>query len=87
MQTDPAATPTKTCRYCAETDLADDAIVCKHCGKDVGPGSGLREAGEKMPAVGLRPDAADYRADSADAAVRVRLLKDDGDTPAGVSRS
>ena len=52
MQTDPAATPTKTCRYCAETDLAKDAIVCKHCGKDIGPGSGMKEVGQNMQAIG-----------------------------------
>jgi uncharacterized membrane protein YvbJ len=26
----------KKCPYCAETDLQDDAVVCKHCGKDIG---------------------------------------------------
>jgi uncharacterized protein (DUF983 family) len=25
----------KTCPYCAETDLKDVAIVCKHCGSDI----------------------------------------------------
>lgn len=25
----------KTCPYCAETDLQDEAIICKHCGKDI----------------------------------------------------
>ena len=25
----------KTCPYCAETDLKDAAIVCKHCGRDM----------------------------------------------------
>jgi len=25
----------KTCPYCAETDLKDAAIVCKHCGHDM----------------------------------------------------
>jgi len=25
----------KTCPYCAETDLKDAAIVCKHCGSDM----------------------------------------------------
>lgn len=25
----------KTCKYCAETDLQDEAKVCKHCGKTV----------------------------------------------------
>ena len=51
MQTDPATT-VKTCPYCAEADLAVDAIVCKHCGKDIGPGSGLKEAGQNMQAIG-----------------------------------
>lgn len=27
----------KTCPYCAETDLQNDAKVCKHCGKDIQP--------------------------------------------------
>jgi uncharacterized protein (DUF983 family) len=25
----------KTCPHCAETDLQDDAKICKHCGKKV----------------------------------------------------
>jgi len=25
----------KTCPYCAETDLKDAAMVCKHCGHDM----------------------------------------------------
>ena len=25
----------KTCPLCAETDLQDNAKVCKHCGKDI----------------------------------------------------
>ena len=25
----------KTCPYCAEADLKDAAIVCKHCGRDM----------------------------------------------------
>ncbi len=25
----------KTCPYCAEMDLQDAAIVCKHCGRDM----------------------------------------------------
>jgi uncharacterized protein (DUF983 family) len=25
----------KTCPHCAETDLQDAAIVCKHCGRDM----------------------------------------------------
>ena len=25
----------KTCPFCAETDLQDNAKVCKHCGKDI----------------------------------------------------
>ena len=25
----------KTCPYCAETDLQDAAIACKHCGRDM----------------------------------------------------
>ena len=27
----------KTCPYCAETDLQDAAIVCKHCTRDIAP--------------------------------------------------
>jgi hypothetical protein len=27
----------KTCPYCAETDLQDAAIVCKHCSRDIAP--------------------------------------------------
>lgn len=41
----------KTCRYCAEK-VQDAATVCKHCGKAIGPGSGLAEAGKKMQAIG-----------------------------------
>jgi len=26
----------KKCPHCAETDLQDDAEICKHCGKPVG---------------------------------------------------
>ena len=25
----------KTCPYCAETDLQDAAVICKHCRQDV----------------------------------------------------
>jgi uncharacterized membrane protein YvbJ len=25
----------KTCPFCAEPDLQDEAKVCKHCGKDI----------------------------------------------------
>ena len=25
----------KICPFCAETDLQDEAKVCKHCGKDI----------------------------------------------------
>jgi len=25
----------KTCPYCAEDDLKDAAVVCKHCGHDI----------------------------------------------------
>jgi hypothetical protein len=25
----------KTCPYCAETDLKDAAVACKHCGRDM----------------------------------------------------
>lgn len=42
----------KTCPHCAETDLQDDATTCKHCGKDIGPGSGLVAAGQAMSAIG-----------------------------------
>jgi uncharacterized membrane protein YvbJ len=42
----------KACPYCAETDLQDDAVVCKHCGKDIGPGHSLTEAGDKMKQIG-----------------------------------
>lgn len=27
----------KTCPFCAETDLQDNANVCKHCGRDLDP--------------------------------------------------
>ena len=30
----------KTCPHCAETDLQDDAKICKHCGKKIKGGSG-----------------------------------------------
>jgi uncharacterized membrane protein YvbJ len=30
----------KTCPHCAETDLQEDAKVCKHCGKKISSGSG-----------------------------------------------
>lgn len=42
----------KTCPYCAETDLANDATVCKHCGKEIGPGHQLKAAGQQMQAIG-----------------------------------
>jgi zinc-ribbon domain len=41
----------KKCPYCAE-DVQNDAVVCKHCQKDIGPGHGLQAAGQKMQAVG-----------------------------------
>lgn len=25
----------KACPFCAETDLQDEAVVCKHCGRDI----------------------------------------------------
>lgn len=30
----------KTCPHCAETDLQDDAKICKHCGKKIKSESG-----------------------------------------------
>lgn len=33
----------KTCPHCAETDLQDEAKVCKHCGKNIKGESGCTE--------------------------------------------
>jgi hypothetical protein len=41
----------KTCPYCAETDLQDAAIACKHCGRDIPTDASRRE--KKMAVVAL----------------------------------
>ena len=41
----------KTCPYCAETDLQDAAIACKHCGRDIPTDASVRE--RKMALVAL----------------------------------
>jgi len=33
----------KTCPFCAETDLKDAAMVCRHCGRDISTGLVGRE--------------------------------------------
>lgn len=41
----------KTCPFCAE-DIQDAAVVCKHCGKHIGPGWKLSTSGQTLKALG-----------------------------------
>lgn len=49
----------KTCPFCAETDLQDAAVVCKHCGRQLTPkyvtGAGVRPLKVDAPAIAPAP--------------------------------
>lgn len=48
----PRRIPMKTCPFCRETDLQDDAVLCKHCRSD------LSEAGiQRTDSAGVPVDA------------------------------
>jgi len=42
---------TKVCRYC-KSEVPKDAITCKFCTKDIGPGSALKETGQAIQGCG-----------------------------------
>ena len=41
----------KKCQWCAE-EVQDDAVTCKHCGKNIGPGAGMAAAGSNLMKAG-----------------------------------
>ena len=43
----------KTCPHCAETDLQDAAIVCKHCHRDIPTAAEIRDRRIAMVALGV----------------------------------